>query len=106
MAPARPVVHVAVLAVLLVLTGTSWGLSRVLGPGWDLATALAIALVKGSLVAFVFMNLRGRPLRFAVALVLALGLGALLAGLGVGDVALRPGDTLWAETDPATPGDP
>jgi cytochrome c oxidase subunit IV len=51
----RPIV-LALLA-LLVLTGLSWGLAHLPLGAFDTAAALGIAVVKASVVAFVFMEL-------------------------------------------------
>ncbi len=52
---------VAVWATLIILTGTTSAVSYVeLGP-WNVVVALAIALIKASLVVWVFMGVRHTP---------------------------------------------
>lgn len=49
---------VAIWATLIVLTGTTWAVSYIeLGP-WNVVVALTIAVLKASLVAWVFMGVR------------------------------------------------
>ena len=71
----------AVLAVLLVLTVATVAVTRVDLGGFNVAVALAIALVKASLVLLYFMHLRwDRPFH-ALVLIAALAFVVLFVGL-------------------------
>jgi cytochrome c oxidase subunit 4 len=74
---------------LLVLTATSFGVSRLdLGP-WDLVAALAIAVVKSGLVLALFMHLVETRLSSRLVVLVAALLVTLLVGLTATDVATR-----------------
>jgi cytochrome c oxidase subunit IV len=74
---------------LALLTGLTYGLSRVHLGDWSLVAALLIALVKGSIVALFFMHLWDRPGMTRIALVGAVMFVAVLVTLVVADVATR-----------------
>lgn len=76
--------------VLLVLTTATLLLSFVDSGSTAMTVALGFSFVKAGIVAWVFMHLSDESLSSRLALVVGVLLIALLAGLIVGDVALRP----------------
>lgn len=96
--------YLAVWAGLMVLTATTWGLSRFHIPGGaGVAVALGIATAKGALVALFFMHLYDQPGPNRLVLATSLVFVALLISLVLLDNATRfplanPPD---AETTPA-----
>jgi cytochrome c oxidase subunit 4 len=94
-----PVSYVMVLAVLIVLTCLTVGLSflPLQGP-WHLVVGLLIAVIKASLVGLFFMHLiDSRPTIWAVVLVSLFWATIVLMGLTFADYATRS----WA---PFVPG--
>lgn len=86
--------HVAryaiVWAALLVLTFTTWGLSRFHIPGgWGVAVALVIAAAKGTLVALFFMHLWDQKGANRLVFLTSLVFVALLIGIVLSDNATR-----------------
>ena len=82
--------YVAVLVALLVLTGVTYGAALVHLPGgWAVAVALAIAVVKGALVALFFMHLWDQQGANRLVFLTSLVFVALLVGLTVADNATR-----------------
>jgi cytochrome c oxidase subunit 4 len=82
--------YVAVLVALLLLTGLTYGASRVHLPGgWAVAVALGIAILKGALVALFFMHLWDQRGANRLVFVTSLVFVALLVGLTVADNATR-----------------
>ncbi len=86
--------HVAryaiVWAALLVLTFTTWGLSRFHIPGgWGVAVALVIAAAKGTLVALFFMHLWDQKGANRLVFLTSLVFVALLVVLILSDNATR-----------------
>lgn len=82
--------YLAVWAALIALATLTLLASRLLGGGWGLVLAFAIAAAKATLVAAYFMDLaRGRPV---LRIVFAVGVAfVVILVLGVlGDVATRP----------------
>jgi cytochrome c oxidase subunit 4 len=82
----------AVLGVaiaLLVLWAVSWGLSFVDLGDWSLVIALAIALVKASLVVVIFMELLHLRPSVRIAAATAIVMLSILMGLVVADVYAR-----------------
>lgn len=97
--------YVAIYLVLLVLTGvTVWtgstdAINEALGP-WSIVLALAIASVKGLLVALYFMHLSEASGTNKLVISTAVGFVALLVGLALTDFSWRwrysnsPGSTV------------
>jgi cytochrome c oxidase subunit 4 len=83
----RAVVRAAV--ALIALWGLSWGLSYVEMGRWSLVVALAIALLKASLVVLVFMELLHVRASVRVAAASAIAMFSVLVGLVVLDVLAR-----------------
>ena len=82
--------YVVVWAALIVLTFTTWGLSRLHIPGgWGVVVALTIAIAKGSLVALFFMHLWDQEGANRLVFVTSLVFVALLIGLVLSDNATR-----------------
>ncbi len=96
--------YLVVWAALMALTGLTWGLSTIHIPGFGgVAVALAIATVKGSLVALFFMHLWDQQGPNRLVMITTLVFVALLVTLPLLDNATRfplanPPD---AETVPA-----
>jgi cytochrome c oxidase subunit 4 len=76
---------------LLVLWGTSWGLSFVDLGAWSFAVAMVIAFAKALLVALFFMELLVEPASMNFALLAGCALGLILGALTVADVLTRAG---------------
>lgn len=82
--------YLKVWLALMVLTAVTWGLSRFHIPGAaGVAVALAIASVKGGLVALFFMHLYDQQGPNRLVLVTSLIFVALLIGLTILDNATR-----------------
>ncbi len=82
--------YLAVWIALVVLTGATWGISRLHVPGaGGILIALGIAIAKGSLVVLFFMHLYDQPGANRVVFVTSLVFVALLIGLTVLDNATR-----------------
>jgi cytochrome c oxidase subunit 4 len=82
--------YVVVWAALMALTGLTWGLSTVHIPGFaGVAVALAIATVKGTLVALFFMHLWDHSGPNRLVLITSLIFVALLILLPLLDNATR-----------------
>jgi cytochrome c oxidase subunit IV len=82
--------YVAVLVALLLLTALTYAAAKVHLPGgWAVAVALAIAIVKGSLVALFFMHLWDQRGANRLVFVTSLVFVALLIGLTLTDNATR-----------------
>jgi cytochrome c oxidase subunit 4 len=82
--------YVAVWIALTVLTALTYGVSRLHIPGgWGVAVALAIAIVKGGLVALFFMHLWDQRGANRLVFVTSLVFVALLIGLTLSDNATR-----------------
>src|SRR5215208_659176 len=82
--------YLLVWAVLLVLTITTWALSRLHIPGgWGVVVALGIASAKGALVALFFMHLWDQRGANRLVFVTSLVFVALLIGLVLLDNATR-----------------
>jgi cytochrome c oxidase subunit 4 len=82
--------YLAVLIALLVLTGLTYAAAKVHLPGgWAVVVALAIAAVKGALVALFFMHLWDQQGPNRLVFVTSLVFVALLVGLTVADNATR-----------------
>jgi cytochrome c oxidase subunit 4 len=76
-------------SALMILWATSWGLSYVHLGSWSFAVALSIALVKGTIVALVFMELIEAPASSNVAIFAAIALIAVLVTFTLLDVRTR-----------------
>ena len=74
---------------LALLTGLTFALSSVDLGGWSLVIALAIALLKGSIVALFFMHLWDHAGAIRLVLVTAVLFVAVLSSLVVADVLTR-----------------
>jgi cytochrome c oxidase subunit 4 len=82
--------YATVWIVLIVLTFLTWGVSRFHIPGgWGVAVALAIAIVKGSLVALFFMHLWDQRGANRLVFLTSVVFVALLIGLTLSDNATR-----------------
>jgi cytochrome c oxidase subunit 4 len=82
--------YAMVWIALLVLTGVTYGLSRLHIPGgWGVVVALGIASVKGALVALFFMHLWDQRGANRLVFVTSLVFVALLVGLTLLDNATR-----------------
>jgi cytochrome c oxidase subunit 4 len=82
--------YLAVWGVLMVLTFTTWAVSRLHIPGgWGVFVALAIAVVKGGLVALFFMHLWDQQGANRLVFVTSLLFVALLIGVILSDNATR-----------------
>jgi cytochrome c oxidase subunit 4 len=82
--------YVAVWIVLLVLTLTTWGVSRFHIPGgWGVLVALLIAVAKGGLVALFFMHLYDQQGANRLVFVTSLLFVALLVGIVLSDNSTR-----------------
>jgi caa(3)-type oxidase subunit IV len=81
--------YFATWLALVALAAASLGLSFLPLGGWAVPVAMAIAGVKGLLVAAVFMHLAEEPFVHSLALGAAVGLLLLLAGFTAADVATR-----------------
>jgi cytochrome c oxidase subunit IV len=82
--------YLKVWGALMALTALTWGLSRFHIPGGaGVAVALAIASVKGVLVALFFMHLYDQPGPNRLVLVTSIIFVALLIGLTILDSATR-----------------
>jgi len=82
--------YLVVWAALMALTALTWGLSTIHIPGFaGVAVALAIAMVKGTLVALFFMHLWDQPGPNRLVLVTSLVFVALLISLPLLDNATR-----------------
>ena len=82
--------YAAVLIALLALTGLTYAAAKVHLPGgWAVVVALAIAAVKGTLVALFFMHLWDQQGPNRLVFVTSLVFVALLVGLTVADNATR-----------------
>jgi cytochrome c oxidase subunit 4 len=86
-----PRTQIAVLAVLLALTGATVGVSFLEMSGrWHLTAGLGIAAIKAALVALFFMHLiHSRAAPRAVAVVAVFWLVAVLVGLTMADYLTR-----------------
>jgi caa(3)-type oxidase subunit IV len=76
-------------AALMILWAASWALSYVHLGSWSFAIALSIALVKGAIVALVFMELIEAPASSNVAILAAVALIAVLVTFTLLDVRTR-----------------
>lgn len=85
----KPVTLALVGGGLLLLAGLSLWLSFYDWGGLSVAFALAIAAVKGGLVAGVFMDLKGAPASCKLAALLGLAMVLLLVGFTAADVLTR-----------------
>ncbi len=74
---------------LIALWVVSWGMSSIELGGWSLVIALAIAVVKASLVALIFMELLHVRASVRLVAVSALAMLGLMLGLVVADVVAR-----------------
>ncbi len=82
--------YLVVWAALMALTALTWGLSTIHIPGLaGVAVALAIAMVKGTLVALFFMHLWDQPGPNRLVLVTSLVFVAVLVTLPLLDNATR-----------------
>jgi cytochrome c oxidase subunit 4 len=82
--------YLVVWAALAVLTAATYLLAKLpLRDPWHLVVALSIAVLKGSLVALVFMHLSHQRGANRLVFVTALAFVALLIGLTVADSATR-----------------
>jgi cytochrome c oxidase subunit 4 len=82
--------YILVWAVLLVLTITTWALSRLHIPGgWGVLVALGIASAKGALVALFFMHLWDQEGANRLVFVTSLVFVALLIGIILSDNSTR-----------------
>lgn len=82
--------YVVVWIALLFFTALTYGVSRFhLGGGWGVTVALAIAIVKGTLVALFFMHLWDQRGANRLVFVTSLVFVALLIGLTLSDNATR-----------------
>jgi cytochrome c oxidase subunit 4 len=82
--------YLTVWAALMALTGLTWGLSTIhIAGGAGVAVALAIASVKGTLVALFFMHLWDQPGPNRLVLITSLIFVALLVALPLLDNATR-----------------
>jgi cytochrome c oxidase subunit 4 len=82
--------YLVVWIALLVLTGLTYGVSRFHLPGgWGVTVALAIAALKGGLVALFFMHLWDQRGANRLVFVTSLVFVALLVGLVLSDNATR-----------------
>jgi cytochrome c oxidase subunit IV len=81
--------YVVTWAVLLVLAAATYGLSRLDLGAWQVAVALGIAVVKGLLVALVFMHLLEHGAVNRVFFGVAFGFIVLLIGLTTADIVTR-----------------
>ncbi len=82
--------YLVVWAALTALTALTWGLSTIHIPGFGgVAVALAIATVKGTLVALFFMHLWDQPGPNRLVLITSLVFVALLVTLPLLDNATR-----------------
>jgi cytochrome c oxidase subunit IV len=82
-------VYVTVFVVLLVLTATTTAVSAIdLGP-WNTVVALAIAVVKASLVVLFFMHVKYSPRLISVVIVGGLFWLAILLAITFSDFATR-----------------
>lgn len=81
--------YLVVCLTLLVLTGLTIGLAHVNLGGWNSPVAMAIAVIKGVLIALFFMHLRSSPsVTRLVGLAGLLWLGILIVGT-MDDVVTR-----------------
>ena len=90
MATASVARDLVVFVVLLVLTTATLLLAFVLKGTPGLVVAYAIALVKGLIVSWEYMHLKGEGASSRLAMLAALAMVVLLVGLTAGDVAMRP----------------
>jgi cytochrome c oxidase subunit 4 len=82
--------YLVVWAALMALTALTWGLSTIhISGGAGVAVALAIASVKGTLVALFFMHLWDQPGPNRLVLITSLVFVALLVALPLLDNATR-----------------
>src|SRR5512141_180400 len=82
--------YLVVWAALMALTALTWGLSTIHIPGLaGVAVALAIAMVKGTLVALFFMHLWDQAGANRLVFLTSLVFVALLIGLVITDSATR-----------------
>ena len=79
----------ATTAALLVLWGGSWWLSGIELGSFSLVLALAIAVLKASLVALIFMELLHMRATVRLVAVAAIAMVALMIGLVITDVVAR-----------------
>ena len=95
----RPRSQVIVLILLLILALASWIVTAG-SPGiTEAMVALGIGVVKAALVLWWFMNLRAQGAHHLLAVLTGAALTAILIGLIVTDVALRPENHLWYRHD-------
>lgn len=95
----RPRSQVIVLILLLILALVSY-LVTAGSPGIaEAMVALGIGVVKAALVLWWFMNLRAQGAHHLLAVLTAAAFTAILVGLIVTDVALRPDNQLWYRHD-------